>query len=60
MLRSDEYAAIKADYDRISTEHFPKSYVPQPDITFAKSAALFPPAELRSAPSRAGTRVSVN
>src|SRR5271165_5423352 len=26
MLHSEEYAAIKADYDRISTEHFPKSY----------------------------------
>jgi hypothetical protein len=30
MLRSDEYAAIKADYDRISREHFSKSYVPLP------------------------------
>ena len=26
MLRSDEYAAIKADYDQISKTHFPKSY----------------------------------
>jgi hypothetical protein len=25
MLRSPEYAAIKADYDRVSNEHFPKS-----------------------------------
>jgi Nucleotidyl transferase AbiEii toxin, Type IV TA system len=49
MLRSDEYGAIKADYDRISTEYFPKSYVPPPDMTFAKSDALFPPAELRVA-----------
>ncbi len=48
MLRSDEYAAIKADYDRVSTEHFPKSYVPPPDMTFARSDALFPSAELRA------------
>ena len=48
MLRSDEYAAIKADYDRISREHFAKSYVPPPDMSFAKSDALFPPAELRA------------
>jgi hypothetical protein len=48
MLRSDEYAAIKADYDRISTHHFPKSYVPPPGMSFAKSDAMFPPAELRA------------
>ncbi len=49
MLRSEEYAAIKADYDQISITHFPKSYVPPPDMSFAKSDALFPPAELRAA-----------
>jgi hypothetical protein len=49
MLSSDEYAAIKADYDRISTEHFPKSYVPPPGMSFAKSDALFPSANLRAA-----------
>jgi hypothetical protein len=48
MLRSEEYAAIKADYDRISTEHFPKSYVPPPEMSFANSDALFPTAELRN------------
>jgi len=48
MIRSDEYAAIKADYDRISTAHFPKSYVPPPEMSFAKSDALFPPADLRA------------
>ena len=48
MLRSEEYAAIKADYDRISREHFDKSYVPPPGMSFAKSDALFPPAELRA------------
>ncbi len=37
---------IEADYDRISTHHFPKSYVPPPDMSFAKSDAMFPPAEL--------------
>ena len=49
MLRSDEYGTIKADYDRISREYFDKSYVPPPDMTFAKSDALFPAAELRVA-----------
>ena len=72
MLRSDEYAVIRADYDRVSRAHFAKSYVPPADMSFARSDALFPAAELRqrdrgrvreavpapcaSAPSRAGTR----
>jgi hypothetical protein len=47
MLRSEEYGAIKADYDRISREHFEKSYVPPSDMTFAKSDTLFPPVEIR-------------
>lgn len=45
-LSSDEYGVIKEDYDRISREHFDKSYVPPPGMSFAKSDALFPPAEL--------------
>jgi hypothetical protein len=48
MLRSDEYGVIKADYDRISREHFEKSYVPPPGMAFAQSEAPFPPAELRA------------
>ena len=48
MLRSDEYSVIKVDYDRVSTEHFQNSYVPPPGMSFAKSDALFPPAELGS------------
>lgn len=48
MLRDAEYGTIKEDYDRISRRYFPKSYVPPPDMTFAKSDALFPPAELRA------------
>lgn len=48
MLNSKEYGDIKADYDRVSTEHFPRSYVPPPDLSFAKSDALFPPAALRA------------
>jgi hypothetical protein len=48
MLRSEEYGTIKVDYDRISREHFEKSYVPPPDMSFAKSDALFPPTELRA------------
>jgi hypothetical protein len=47
MLRSAEYGAIKDDYDRISLEHFEKSYVPPPDMSFAKSDALFPAGQLR-------------
>jgi hypothetical protein len=46
MLRSAEYAAIKADYDQISRAHFPKSYFRPPDMRFAQSDALFPPARL--------------
>ena len=47
MLNSDEYAIIKADYDQISRVHFEKSYVPPPEMSFSKSDALFPRAELR-------------
>jgi hypothetical protein len=48
MLQSEEYAAIKADYDRISREHFEKSYVAPPDMSFAISDALFPPGDLQA------------
>jgi hypothetical protein len=46
MLGSEEYSTIKADYDSISREHFERSYVPPPGMSFATSDALFPPAEL--------------
>jgi hypothetical protein len=46
MLRSNEYAAIKADYDRISREHFARSYFCPGEMSFANSDALFPPADL--------------
>jgi len=46
MLRSDEYAAIKADYDQISRAHFSKSYFFPQQMSFAHSHALFPPPEL--------------
>jgi hypothetical protein len=46
MLKSEEYAAIKADYDRISTAHFGKSYFCPADMRFANSDALFPPERL--------------
>jgi hypothetical protein len=46
MLRSDEYATIKTDYDRISSTHFPRSYFFPVDMRFANSEALFPPPEL--------------
>ena len=48
MFRLDEYGVIKADYNRISGEHFDKSHVPPPAMTFAKNDALVPPAELRA------------
>jgi hypothetical protein len=46
MVKSDEYAAIKADYDQISRTHFPKSYFYPEQMSFANSDALFPPTEL--------------
>jgi hypothetical protein len=46
MLTSEEYAAIKADYDRISRTYFPQGYFAPEDMSFAKSDALFPPREL--------------
>ena len=46
MLASPEYAEIKEDYDRISREHFAKSYFFPEGMSFAKSEALFPSAAL--------------
>jgi hypothetical protein len=46
MLKSAEYEAIKADYDRISRAHFPKSYFQPDGMRFARSDALFPPGAL--------------
>jgi hypothetical protein len=46
MLKSSEYAAIKADYDQISRTHFPKSYFYPDGMNFSRSNALFPPADL--------------
>lgn len=46
MLCSDEYAAIKQDYDRISREHFQRSYFYPEGMSFAASDALFPAAKL--------------
>jgi Nucleotidyl transferase AbiEii toxin, Type IV TA system len=48
MLRSEEYATIKADYDQISREHFERSYFYPEGMEFSASDALFPPAELAS------------
>jgi len=48
MLRSEEYQAIKADYDQVSTAHFPRSTFTPEGMSFANSDALFPPAELAS------------
>lgn len=46
MLSSDEYAAIKSDYDEIRRAHFPQSYFPPDGMSFAASDALFPPTDL--------------
>ena len=47
MLRSDEYAQIKQDCDRISQEFFQDNYSSPKDMKFSKSEALFPTEELR-------------
>lgn len=52
MLESAEYEAIKKDYDEISRTYFPKSYFFPEDMSFARSDALFPSAELSAAISR--------
>jgi hypothetical protein len=46
MLKSSEYAAIKADYDQISRTHFPRSYFYPDGMSFSRSDALFPPVDL--------------
>jgi hypothetical protein len=46
MLKSDEYAAIKKDYDSISREQFARSYFHPEGMSFAKSDALFPPTDM--------------
>jgi len=48
MVRAEEYGAIRANYDRISSAHFEKNYVAPPDMSFARRDALFSPAELRA------------
>ena len=46
MLNSPEYADIKADYDRVSTAHFARSYFQPAAMRFSNSDALFPPPDL--------------
>lgn len=48
MLQSDEYAAIKSDYDSISRKHFAKSYFAPTEMSFANSDAFFPPPALNT------------
>lgn len=48
MLRSEEYATIKKDYDEISRVNFAKSYFYPDGMCFARSDALFPPENMRS------------
>ena len=49
MLQSPEYTTIKTDYDQISRTHFAKSYFHPEGMSFARSDALFPAAELAAA-----------
>ena len=46
MLTCKEYAAIKVDYDAISSAHFARSYFAPDGMRFANSDALFPPPSL--------------
>jgi hypothetical protein len=46
MLRTSEYAEIKADYDLISRKYFSRDYFPPEGLSFASSDALFPPESL--------------
>lgn len=48
MLGSEEYEAIRLDYDEKSRTYFPNSYRPPPDLGFTSSNALFPADELRT------------
>jgi hypothetical protein len=48
MLESEEYEAIRLDYDEKSRTYFPNSYRPPPDLCFASSNALFLRDELRA------------
>jgi hypothetical protein len=47
MLRSNEYAEIRRDYDTLSSRWFPNSHRPPPGLQFNESQALFPTSELR-------------
>ena len=52
MLKSDEYTAIKVDYDRVSRLYFGRDYSPPDRLSFATSPALFPDDELSVALER--------
>jgi hypothetical protein len=52
MLRGEEYAEIKLDYDRISKAHFARDYHPPEGLSFASSDALFPSNELAAVLAR--------
>lgn len=47
MLECEEYEQIRHDYDRISRAFYPRSYRPPPQLSFADSPALFPPADIK-------------
>jgi hypothetical protein len=49
MLRSEEYAKIKMDYDHISRKYFPDYYCYPEEMVFSKSDAIFPTPELSRA-----------
>ncbi|MGA9285086.1 MAG: nucleotidyl transferase AbiEii/AbiGii toxin family protein [Solirubrobacteraceae bacterium] len=47
MLASEEYRTIREDCHEKNLEYFSDTYREPPGLSFAKSPALFPPAELR-------------
>ena len=57
MLRTDEYAAIKGDYERVSTEFFPAHYFCPEGRSFANSDAIFPPERLSAYSARTTSTV---
>jgi hypothetical protein len=46
MLRSEEADVLRADYDRVSREHFARDYRPPPGLRLKESEALFPTGDL--------------
>jgi len=46
MLASEEFEAIREDYDRVARQAFPRDYRPPLNLRFSRSPALFPGRDL--------------